>query len=240
MTHVADVATRTRARTRRRGRRARTCRFYSRPTRAPTPAPQPTSCLLSAAFASPSNPLQPASSTPAKASTLLQPENAAASARFKADGGLARPGLHERWHWTLVAVEVTKIREGSRSWADVIDPSAAPSGDGCAECEAEGGWWLHLRRCAQCGHIGCCDTSPSQHATQHWKTSGHPVITSFEPGEEWFWNFETKSVYEDAVGTRASDPSPRDPIRPWPGRTGAGRLGSAPALAQEQVLPGHG
>jgi hypothetical protein len=83
--------------------------------------------------------------------------------------------------------------------ADVIDPSVAPSGDGCAECEVQGGWWLHLRRCAQCGHIGCCDTSPAQHATQHWKTSGHPVITSFEPDEEWFWNFETKSAYEDAV-----------------------------------------
>jgi hypothetical protein len=83
--------------------------------------------------------------------------------------------------------------------ADVIDPSAVPSGEGCAECETQGGWWLHLRRCAQCGHVGCCDTSPSQHATKHWKTSGHPVITSFEPAEDWFWNFETESFYDDAV-----------------------------------------
>ncbi len=102
--------------------------------------------------------------------------------------------------------------------ADVIDPSAAPSGDGCAECDAQGGWWLHLRRCAQCGHIGCCDTSPSQHATQHWKTSGHPVITSFEPGEEWFWNFETESFYADAV---ALVPPTHHPItQPTPGPAG--------------------
>ncbi len=53
-----------------------------------------------------------------------------------------------------------------------IDPSVPPSGTGCVECEAASGWWLHLRRCAQCGHIGCCDTSPSQHATAHATATG--------------------------------------------------------------------
>ena len=48
-----------------------------------------------------------------------------------------------------------------------IDPSVPPSGPGCVECEQSGGWWFHLRRCAQCGHIGCCDSSPSQHARAH-------------------------------------------------------------------------
>ncbi|MBE7190169.1 MAG: hypothetical protein INR67_17910, partial [Jatrophihabitans endophyticus] len=41
-----------------------------------------------------------------------------------------------------------------------IDPAAVPSGPGCADCEASAGWWFHLRRCAQCGQIGCCDSSP--------------------------------------------------------------------------------
>ena len=77
-----------------------------------------------------------------------------------------------------------------------IDPSVPPSGTGCAECEAVGGWWVHLRRCTQCGHIGCCDTSPSQHATAHWKATGHSTIRSFEPGEEWFWNYETQDSFE--------------------------------------------
>ena len=70
-----------------------------------------------------------------------------------------------------------------------VDPSVPPSGDGCAECLEAGGWWVHLRRCAQCGHVGCCDTSPAQHATQHYRESGHPVMKSFEPGEDWFFDY---------------------------------------------------
>jgi ubiquitin-hydrolase Zn-finger-containing protein len=48
-----------------------------------------------------------------------------------------------------------------------INSLAKPSGTGCVECLATDGWWLHLRRCAECGHIGCCDTSPNQHASKH-------------------------------------------------------------------------
>lgn len=70
-----------------------------------------------------------------------------------------------------------------------IDPTVPPSGEGCADCEAVGGWWVHLRRCAACGHVGCCDTSPAQHATAHFHTSGHRYVRSFEPGESWFWDF---------------------------------------------------
>ncbi len=65
-----------------------------------------------------------------------------------------------------------------------IDPSVPPSGTGCRECEEDGGWWVHLRRCASCGHVGCCDTSPAQHATRHFVETGHPVVQSFEPGED--------------------------------------------------------
>ncbi|MEB3366622.1 MULTISPECIES: UBP-type zinc finger domain-containing protein [Saccharopolyspora] len=72
-----------------------------------------------------------------------------------------------------------------------INPAVSPSGNGCVECLAGDGWWFHLRRCAECGHIGCCDSSPGQHATQHARTTGHSVISSFEPGEDWFWNIET-------------------------------------------------
>jgi hypothetical protein len=55
---------------------------------------------------------------------------------------------------------------------------------------------VHLRRCAQCGHIGCCDTSPMQHATAHATATGHPFIRSFEPGEDWFFSYETKEMYD--------------------------------------------
>ena len=57
-----------------------------------------------------------------------------------------------------------------------IHPEVAPSGTGCVECLQAGGWWLHLRRCAECGHIGCCDNSPHQHATWHFHETGHAVI----------------------------------------------------------------
>ena len=70
-----------------------------------------------------------------------------------------------------------------------IDPSRAPSGTGCAECLRSGGWWFHLRRCANCGHVGCCDSSPRRHASKHFATTGHRVIASFEPGEEWFYDY---------------------------------------------------
>jgi hypothetical protein len=77
-----------------------------------------------------------------------------------------------------------------------INPTEPPSGTGCVECLQSDGWWFHLRRCAECGHIGCCDTSPSQHATAHAKSSGHTMIRSFEPGENWFWDYTTEEFYE--------------------------------------------
>jgi hypothetical protein len=77
-----------------------------------------------------------------------------------------------------------------------VDPSVPPSGPGCVDCDAVGGWWVHLRRCAQCGHVGCCDSSPARHATAHFHATGHPVIASFEPGEDWFWDYRTNQVIE--------------------------------------------
>jgi len=80
-----------------------------------------------------------------------------------------------------------------------INPASKPSGEGCVECLASArGWWFHLRRCAECGHIGCCDTSPRQHASKHAAATGHPIIASFEPGEHWFFNYETEETIEAA------------------------------------------
>jgi uncharacterized UBP type Zn finger protein len=58
---------------------------------------------------------------------------------------------------------------------------------GCEDCLAIGGQWVHLRICLTCGRVGCCDSSPNRHATKHFETAGHPVITSAEPGESWVW-----------------------------------------------------
>jgi hypothetical protein len=75
-----------------------------------------------------------------------------------------------------------------------LAPGEAPVADGCVECLAIGARWVHLRRCASCGHIGCCDSSPNRHASKHATAVGHPLVQSFEPGEDWYW------CYVDEVG----------------------------------------
>lgn len=59
----------------------------------------------------------------------------------------------------------------------------------CEDCVREGSRWVHLRLCLECGHVGCCDSSPRRHATAHFHESDHPVIRSAEPGETWRWCF---------------------------------------------------
>ena len=69
---------------------------------------------------------------------------------------------------------------------DMIQP-VTPSGAGCVECLKTGQRWVHLRLCLTCGHVGCCDQSPGKHATKHFHAEAHPIIQSFEPGEDWRW-----------------------------------------------------
>jgi len=64
-----------------------------------------------------------------------------------------------------------------------------PVADGCVECLAMESTWLHLRRCLTCGGIGCCDGSPNKHASRHAHHTGHPLVQSFEPDEDWVWCF---------------------------------------------------
>jgi Zn ribbon nucleic-acid-binding protein len=101
-----------------------------------------------------------------------------------------------------------------------INANVAPAGNGCAECLAADptGWWFHLRRCAACGHIGCCDSSPSQHARVHWKNTAHQYMQSFEPGEDWFWDFENDN---DAAGPQLAPPRAPPDEQPAPGPAGA-------------------
>lgn len=99
-----------------------------------------------------------------------------------------------------------------------LNPASKPSGDGCAECMASAtDWWLHLRRCAACGHIGCCDSSPNQHAFKHAMATGHRIITSFEPGEDWFFDYDTKETIE---GVELAPPHAHPDGQPTPGPQG--------------------
>ena len=79
---------------------------------------------------------------------------------------------------------------------DQIEVSALPEAiAGCEDCLKIGGRWLHLRMCTSCGHIGCCDSSPNRHATAHAQGTGHPVIRSAEPGEDWFWCYQDQVAF---------------------------------------------
>lgn len=64
-----------------------------------------------------------------------------------------------------------------------------PLSEGCSECEALGHRWLHLRLCLTCGTVGCCDSSFNRHASKHARETGHPLIRTLEPGEDWTWCF---------------------------------------------------
>src|SRR5688572_24001430 len=100
---------------------------------------------------------------------------------------------------------------------DPIDATVPPSGPGCVACLAGDGWWYHLRRCARCGHVGCGDASPSQHARRHAAETGHPVVQSYEPGEDWFWDFFRDDYL---LGPRLAPPTHHPPEQPVPGPAG--------------------
>jgi hypothetical protein len=98
-----------------------------------------------------------------------------------------------------------------------IAPETPPTGTGCLECLTTDGWWFHLRRCATCGHVGCCDSSPSQHASHHAAEAGHPIIQSFEPGEDWFWDYANEQFVD---GPPLAPPRHHPLDQPVPGPAG--------------------
>ena len=69
---------------------------------------------------------------------------------------------------------------------------------GCEDCLVIGASWVHLRMCQVCGHIGRCDSSPNRHATAHFHADAHPLVRSFEPGEDWFYCYVDEVVFEVA------------------------------------------
>jgi hypothetical protein len=65
--------------------------------------------------------------------------------------------------------------------------------------------------------VGCCDSSPSQHASAHAATSGHPVVQSYEPGESWFWDYPREQYLE---GPELAAPTSHPADQPAPGPRG--------------------
>jgi len=89
--------------------------------------------------------------------------------------------------------DLSAERRIGRDGDEMVDPhlkmirDVTPSAEGREDCLRIGSMWVHLRLCLTCGHVGCCDSSPYRHARMHFHESGHPIIQSFEPGEDWRW-----------------------------------------------------
>jgi uncharacterized UBP type Zn finger protein len=81
------------------------------------------------------------------------------------------------------------------SHLDQVHPVTPSSMEGCSECLASGSRWVHLRLCLSCGQVGCCDSSPNRHASKHAAAHQHPVVASFEPGEDWSWCYVDEAAF---------------------------------------------
>lgn len=86
--------------------------------------------------------------------------------------------------------------------------------NGCEECLQIGDRWVHLRLCETCGHVGCCDDSKNKHAAKHFHSTNHPLIKSFEPGEDWGWCYVDELFIESFPGSLTTE---------WCGVLGAAR-----------------
>jgi uncharacterized UBP type Zn finger protein len=99
------------------------------------------------------------------------------------------------------------MQQGECAHLDQVREVAAGA-DGCEDCLRMGGRWVHLRLCMTCGHVGCCDQSPNRHATAHYRQAAHPIVRSFEPGEDWGWCYSDE-LDLDGSGWPIRGPSSR-------------------------------
>jgi uncharacterized UBP type Zn finger protein len=101
--------------------------------------------------------------------------------------------------WAVGRDNLGRPTDATCAHLDMIRPVSPSTLDGCEDCLREGSTWVHLRLCLSCGHIGCCDSSPRRHARGHWRTAGHPLVQSFEPGEDWGWCYEDELLLLPAL-----------------------------------------
>lgn len=87
--------------------------------------------------------------------------------------------------------------------------TVTPGSRGCEECLKSDGWWVHLRLCRSCGHVGCCDDSPSRHARGHFNDTAHPIIEGYDPPEGWGWCYIDDAQVDLPDQTPQLGPIPR-------------------------------
>ncbi|WP_329561267.1 UBP-type zinc finger domain-containing protein [Kitasatospora sp. NBC_01266] len=107
--------------------------------------------------------------------------------------------MSERHAWQ-VAEDLGASGERSCGHLGEVREVVPSSTRGCEDCLRIGSRWVHLRECLACGHVGCCDSSPKQHAHAHAHAApGHDLARSIEPGEDWAW------CYTDELFLRPAD-----------------------------------
>jgi uncharacterized UBP type Zn finger protein len=69
-----------------------------------------------------------------------------------------------------------------RACAHAPDHVASPRSSVCEEC----GSTFNLRLCAECGHVGCCESQAGD-ARAHAQATNHPVILQLPVGGGFTW-----------------------------------------------------
>jgi len=108
--------------------------------------------------------------------------------------------------------------------------------DGCEECLRAGDEWVHLRLCLTCGHVGCCDDSKNKHATAHFHSTGHPVIESLEPGEDWRWCYVDEILFSSEIAGADAPAGESENLMPDDARSPISAINDR-TLAARQSLP---
>ncbi len=108
-------------------------------------------------------------------------------------------GKPEAYRYVAVAKPLSKTTKPNIMNCTHLDQihEVTPSADGCEDCLKIGDTWVHLRICMSCGHVGCCDSSKNKHATKHFRATNHPIIKSFQPGEEWGWCYVDEEMFDE-------------------------------------------
>ena len=120
-----------------------------------------------------------------------RPHGTASSAK----GSLAGASPRGREWWYVLAVNAT-----CPHIAKVVE--VAPGLDVCQSCMEFGGVWKTLRQCLMCGRTDCCDSSPQRHATAHNRETGHEIVRTLEPGQDWSWCYACEqTLRRQADGT---------------------------------------
>lgn len=100
--------------------------------------------------------------------------------------GISYADLRELWTGNREAKDCSHLH-----LIQDVEPSST---EGCAECLALGDTWPFLRMCLICGYVGCCDQAKNQHMLKHIQDTGHVLIRSFEPGEDWIWCYQDQAL----------------------------------------------